>query len=158
MKFSKDVKLQKNFSLNEFLDNSDIKEPTPEMIVNITKLSYHAQLLRDSVGEIRITSGARSPEHNAQVGGSKNSYHLIGQAMDCEFIVRRNGVTVENYGTWTKEKLLPLFNQLGFHNVGFYYKQGKFAWIHLDIGKPWTPNGDWKKYSDTLSYRTIEVK
>lgn len=32
-----------------------------------------------------ITSGYRSPKENERVGGSKNSYHLKGQALDLAF-------------------------------------------------------------------------
>jgi DNA topoisomerase-1 len=31
---------------------------------------------------LRVSSGKRSPQHNAAVGGAKNSYHLRGQAYD----------------------------------------------------------------------------
>ena len=38
----------------------------------------------------RVTSLRRSPEHNRQVGGVRNSYHLSGRAID---IARRPGVS-----------------------------------------------------------------
>jgi Peptidase M15 len=38
----------------------------------------------------RVTSTARSVEHNRAVGGVPNSYHLLGRAID---IARRPGVT-----------------------------------------------------------------
>jgi hypothetical protein len=31
---------------------------------------------------MRVTSGYRSPTHNAQVGGVKNSWHIVGRAAD----------------------------------------------------------------------------
>jgi hypothetical protein len=37
----------------------------------------------------RVTSTYRSPEHNREVGGVPNSYHLSGRAID---IARRSGV------------------------------------------------------------------
>lgn len=41
------------------------------------------QLLRDKYGiEPEITSGKRSAENNASVGGAENSYHLSGDAVD----------------------------------------------------------------------------
>lgn len=39
--------------------------------------------IRSKLGKpVRVTSGYRSPEHNAQVGGAKNSNHLRGEAAD----------------------------------------------------------------------------
>jgi hypothetical protein len=38
----------------------------------------------------RVTSTYRSPEHNRQVGGVRNSYHMLGRAID---IARRPGVS-----------------------------------------------------------------
>ena len=41
------------------------------------------QLLRDYVGNpITITSGNRCAEHNKNIGGSANSYHVRGRAAD----------------------------------------------------------------------------
>lgn len=37
----------------------------------------------------RVTSTLRSPQHNRRVGGVRNSYHLVGRAID---IARRPGV------------------------------------------------------------------
>lgn len=155
MKLKKDEKLQSNFWMNEFLSDNDKQAPTPEMLINLTKLSYSAQALRTKLGNMRITSGARSVEFNKAVGGDSNSNHLTGKAMDFE-LIDENGK--ENYGTWTVEKLLPIFNSAGISNVGFYFKQGKFQWIHADIGKTWGNVKDWKRFSNTLSYRRIEVK
>lgn len=44
------------------------------------------ETIRDRFGPVTITSGHRSPEHNAAVGGSENSLHLLGRAAD--FTVR----------------------------------------------------------------------
>jgi hypothetical protein len=33
---------------------------------------------------VKITSSYRSPEHNAKVGGVKNSFHMLGRAVDIE--------------------------------------------------------------------------
>ena len=41
------------------------------------------QVVRDGFGKaMHITSALRCPEHNRSVGGSVNSYHLLGRACD----------------------------------------------------------------------------
>lgn len=157
MFLKEDARLQEHFRLNEFMTNLDSQLPSEQVKVNLTKLSFPAQELRTDVGEIRITSGWRSKEYNDKIKGSPNSFHIDGLAMDCEFIKRVNGRAVEDYGNWTVDTLLPLLNRIGFSNVGFYVRSGKFQWIHLDIGKTWGNSFGWSKYSDTLSYRIIQV-
>lgn len=39
-------------------------------------------LVREVAPNARFTSTVRSPEHNREVGGAKNSYHITGQAVD----------------------------------------------------------------------------
>lgn len=153
-------RLEKNFTVNEFLSSVDIAMPTYENISNVTKLAQHLQKFRDAVKlEVRITSGVRSERYNEIIGGSKNSYHISGLAADFELIKRINGKVIEWYGDWTIDTFLPIFELCGFSNVGFYRKNGKFQWIHADIGTPWKDGtaGTWRKYSDTLSYQIVEV-
>lgn len=47
-------------------------------------LIEHLERLRTICGNrpLRIVSGLRTPEHNARVGGAKNSQHLYGRAAD----------------------------------------------------------------------------
>lgn len=157
MLLQENSRLQENLYMNEFMTNQDKKYPSEQAKVNLTLLSIPVQKLRDCVGELRITSGWRSVEFNKKVNGSSNSFHLQGIACDLEFIKRVNGVATEDYGDWTVDTLLPLLNLIGFNNVGFYVKNGKFAWIHLDTGKTWGTVKDWKAYSPTLSYRIVNV-
>lgn len=157
MLLKEDVKLQENFTLNEFMTNLDKHHPSDEHKINLYKLSIFAQKLRDCVGELRVTSGWRSVEYNKSIGGDVGSYHTFGLAMDVEFIKRVNKKAVEDYGNWSIDTLLPLVNLIGFSNVGFYVgSDGKFKWIHLDIGKPWGNEKGWTKYSETLSYKVYK--
>lgn len=76
------MQVTKNFNLNEF--NSKCGRPMPENIKkNIIELIHNLQVIRDEVKvPISITSGYRSPEHNAKVKGAKDSQHVKGTAVD----------------------------------------------------------------------------
>lgn len=90
---------------------------TGRLLVNETALDI-LQKTRTAIGKpFYITSGYRSPEHNAAVDGAKNSYHLRGMAFD---ISTRN---------LDRTELVRVGRQNGFRGVG-YYKN----FIHLDIG------------------------
>lgn len=88
------MKLSKNFDLQEFTASAKAKakgisnEPTPEALQNLTDLvQCLLQPIRDMIGRsFTITSGYRSPELNAAVGGVKTSQHNKGQAVD--FVVQ----------------------------------------------------------------------
>lgn len=82
------MKLTKNFKLKEFeckgacKDCDNCSMPL-EVYENVIKLAGQLQFLRDYTGRaITINSAYRSPEHNAKVGGSKTSQHLLGKAAD----------------------------------------------------------------------------
>lgn len=70
-----------NFNLREFSSKDGQPSPFPQVV---------KQTLLDLCNEIRlafgkaiiVNSGYRSPEHNAKVGGVKNSYHCQGLAAD----------------------------------------------------------------------------
>lgn len=75
------MKLSGDFSRSEFKCNCgkcDYDTVDAELISVL-------QLLRDYIGQpIKITSGNRCPEHNANIGSSANSYHIRGRAADIQ--------------------------------------------------------------------------
>ena len=74
--------MTKNFKLKEFECKGGCDMPL-EVYENIIKLASQLQFLRDYTGRpITINSAYRCPEHNAKVGGSKTSQHLLGKAED----------------------------------------------------------------------------
>ena len=74
--------MTKNFKLKEFECKGGCDMPL-EVYENIIKLASQLQFLRDYTGRpITINSAYRCPEHNAKVGGSKTSQHLLGKAAD----------------------------------------------------------------------------
>lgn len=74
-----DKKLSENFHLREF----DCKcESCTETIVNMVHIARLEQLRREINKPIKITSGFRCKDHNYNIGGTKNSQHLLGNASD----------------------------------------------------------------------------
>ena len=83
------MQLSKNFWLNEFtrsqtatrrnIDNS----PSDSHVENLRALANNIlQPVRDTHGVTNITSGYRSPNLNAAIGGSTTSQHSNGEAAD----------------------------------------------------------------------------
>ena len=83
------------------------------------------QCIREHFGKpVTITSGYRTPAHNAKMGGAKSSQHLLGRAAD----IRVQGVSVEDVAAYA-ESLMPDWGGVGRYPV----KAGRAAgWVHVD--------------------------
>ena len=84
-----DIQLTEHFRLSEFTRSATAikygidNQPEIEDIEALQSLCVHVlEPLRKRFGVIRITSGYRSPRLNAQIGGSRTSQHLRGEAAD----------------------------------------------------------------------------
>ena len=86
------------------------------------------QCIREHFGQpVHITSGYRTAAHNAAVGGSKSSQHLLGRAADLWV----EGTTVEAVAAYAESLLV---NRGG---IGRYPKDAKHpdrttGWVHID--------------------------
>ena len=100
------------------------KDGSDEILVD-EALTVVLQCIREHFGKaVTITSGYRTPAHNAKVGGAKSSQHLLGRAAD----IRVQGVSVEDVAAYT-ESLMPDWGGIGRYPV----KAGRAAgWVHLD--------------------------
>ena len=80
-----DIQLSPHFMLSEFLKLGKHPDnlPTPQVLFNL-KYGYQYLLepARREVGAIIVNSGYRNEVYNRQVGGVRNSQHLLGQAAD----------------------------------------------------------------------------
>jgi uncharacterized protein YcbK (DUF882 family) len=73
-----DLQLTPHFKLSEF------KCPCCGLVdqVTATRMAEQLELVRPDFGPIRIYSGHRCRKQNAKVGGTPQSYHLLGLAAD----------------------------------------------------------------------------
>ena len=75
-------KLSANFRVREFAckDGSDKILIDSDLVELLQKIRTHFEK------PIKINSGYRTESHNKKVGGTKNSYHLKGQASDIQVV------------------------------------------------------------------------
>jgi len=85
----------------------------PDFMARLTELRIEANF------PFPVTSSYRDSEHNRRVGGSPNSAHLLGRAVD----IRVSGERAF--------KLLNLAPRFGFTGIGVKQKGSK-RFIHLD--------------------------
>ena len=119
---AKDVakQLSPGFKVREFRcrDGSDA------IIIDQT-LVVLLQAIREHFGRaVVITSGYRTAAHNAKVGGSKSSQHLLGKAADIQVA----DTSVEDVAAYA-ESLMPDWGGVGRYPV----KAGRAkGWVHVD--------------------------
>jgi uncharacterized protein YcbK (DUF882 family) len=114
--------LSPSFRVREFgCKGSDIVLIDDELVVLL-------QCIREHFGKpVHITSGYRTAAHNAAVGGSKSSQHLLGQAAD--FSVE--GVDVATVAAYAKT-LLPSRGGIGRYPKDAAHPQRRTGWVHID--------------------------
>ena len=113
-------KLAPSFNTREFR----CRDGTDTILVD-EALTVVLQCIREHFGKaVTITSGYRTPAHNAKAGGTRFSQHLYGRAAD----IRVQGASVEEVAACA-ERLLH-----GCGGVGRYpAKAGRAAgWVHVD--------------------------
>ena len=88
-------------------------------------LTVLLQAIREHFGKaVVITSGYRTASHNAKVGGSRSSQHLLGRAADIQ-VQDTDPLAVAAYA----ESLMPGWGGIGRYPV----KAGRAkGWVHVD--------------------------
>jgi len=70
-------------SIKEILGDTKQEDLSQELQDNLLELQRRVNLFRAEYGKpMIVTSGYRTPEHNAKIGGSKASSHMTCQAVD----------------------------------------------------------------------------
>ena len=124
------MKLSENFTLGEFLKSQTAERrgisnvPTQDHLDNAFALFENvAQPVRDHFGPTIVSSGYRSPELNAAIGGAPRSQHQRGEAVDLVI----PGVTTAQVCEW-------IVNNLTFDQVILeFYDPGdpSSGWTHV---------------------------
>ena len=116
--------MTKNFKIEEFECKCGCEMPC-DVYDNIIKLASQLQFLRDYTGRpITINSAYRCPEHNAKIGGSKTSQHLLGKAAD---------ITIQSLKPAEVYKLIEELIDMGHMLQGGLGLYDTF--VHYDIRK-----------------------
>ena len=102
------------------------------------------QTLRERLGRpMLITSAYRSPEHNANVGGARNSFHMRGTAFD---------VRMDNHDPHEFEAAA---RACGFTGFGYYPRSG---FMHIDTRPdPFTWGEPFRRSATALPVDTAEA-
>jgi uncharacterized protein YcbK (DUF882 family) len=95
------MKLSEHLDLAEVIKSDSAKRkglsnmPTPEHLENFKKLAVNVfEPIRKHFGvPIHISSGYRSKELNAVIGGANNSDHCFGMALDLDQQGHSSGIT-----------------------------------------------------------------
>jgi len=127
------MKLSEHLELAEIIRSESAKRndisnmPTAEHIANLKLLAEHIfEPIRANFRcPILISSGYRSKELNAKVGGSNTSQHSLGQAIDIDMDGTSFGVENEEIFYYIKDKL-P-FDQL----IWEFGTDKNPAWVHV---------------------------
>ena len=114
--------LSPSFKVREFAcKGSDVVLLDEELVVLL-------QCIREHFGKpVHITSGYRTAAHNAAVGGSKSSQHLLGRAADF-YVEDVDVATVAAYA----ETLLPGRGGIGRYPKDAKHSTRKTGWVHID--------------------------
>ena len=129
------MKLSENFSLDEVIRSATATKlgidniPEQEHLDNLqVVIDEIAQPLRDHFGKpVRINSGYRSPALNEAIGGSINSQHSKGEALDLEI----DGVSNLEVADWITDNcdydqvILEFYNPADGPNSGWVHASCK---------------------------------
>lgn len=109
-------KLSSNFRVKEFAckDGSDAVLVAPRLVMVLQSIRDHFD------APVSITSGYRTPQYNAKVGGVDQSQHCYGTAAD----ISVKGVSVDTVAAYAR-KIMP-----DWGGVGIYKAQG---FTHIDV-------------------------
>ena len=111
-------------AIRNVIDNT----PTDQILINLQTLIYEViNPIVNQFGDIKITSGYRSPALCKAIGSSERSQHTTGMAVDCEVL----GVPNKELADW-------IVNHLEFDQcILEFWKPEEInsGWVHVSYNK-----------------------
>jgi hypothetical protein len=102
--------------------------PTDQILFNLQTLIHEViNPIVNHFGDIKITSGYRSPELCLKIGSSIKSQHCLGMAVDCEIL----GVPNKEFADW-------VVNHLSYDQVILEFwkpEEANSGWVHISYNK-----------------------
>ena len=102
--------------------------PTDQILINLQTLIYEViNPIVNHFGDIKITSGYRSPALCKAIGSSERSQHTTGMAVDCEVL----GVPNKELADW-------VVNNLSYDQVILEFwkpEEINSGWVHISYNK-----------------------
>lgn len=118
------------FQITENFNTKEFNSPDEEFSgnrINIMLVVY-CQSIRDELGKkLVVSSGVRTLEHNASIGGAKDSSHLDGLAVDLLY-----------HNFQDLHTIVSTALKLGITRIGIYSRH-----VHLDVDKNKPQNTIW---------------
>ena len=106
-------RITEHFKLKEFACKNS------EAVIVSEKLCYVLEAIRAHFGKpVVVTSGYRTPEYNAKVGGAAKSRHMLGIAADIQIA----GVKPADVAAYART-LMPTYGGIGIYST----------FTHIDI-------------------------
>ena len=135
------MKISEHLDLSELTRSDSAKRngisnmPTAEHIENLKNLAENVfEKVRNHFGKpIRISSGYRSKELNAKIGGSSTSQHCTGEAIDIDM----DGTDISNKEVFDFIKNNLIFDQC----IAEYPTKKNISWVHVS----WESKGKQRK-------------
>ena len=122
------IQVTENFNMKELYSNS-FNAPAEHFLDD--RVIQALQYIRSASGvPIRVTSTYRTLAHNTLIGGAKKSQHMVGKAIDFQF-VNNNAQELKRLHTLMKDEDGPLRRalwDLGVRGFGYYQ-----TFAHIDV-------------------------
>lgn len=101
-------------------DKDDLVLIHPALLIGFQELRYAIDK------PLKVMSGYRSPAHNAKIGGSSSSMHMMGMALDlCPIVADKQIDEV-------LAEMHIIAKDLGFGGIKWYQDQ---RFLHIDVGQ-----------------------